>query len=134
RAEAGADLERARRALGDLDVHDDAIRRRALLLAQLDALEVAERLDARAARLGLRLAVELALDQLHLAADDGVARLRVAADVDALDAHRRAAPDDHRHVDDAPLHVEVGLGRDVDEGVALVAVAPRDREEALRDR
>jgi hypothetical protein len=109
RAEARADLERAGRALADLDVHDDAIGRGAFLFAQLDALEVAELLDLCAALLGERLAVELALDEPHLAPDDAVPRLRVAEDVDALDAHERAAADDDRHVHDAAIHVEVGL-------------------------
>src|SRR5690606_16162364 len=110
-----------------------AIARRALLLAHLDALEVAERGDARAAHLGPRLAVELALHQRDLAPDHRVAGLRVAGDVDPLDAHGRPAADDHRHVHDAPLHVEIGLGADVDEGVALVAIAPGDAQQARGD-
>ena len=62
----------------------------------VDALEVAEGDDAALARLELGLAEELPLLDLHLAADDLVARLRVALDLDALDVDERAAADRRR--------------------------------------
>ena len=97
--EAGADLERAGRALADLDVDVHLVGRRALLGRDVDALEVAERRDAAPRLLELRLAEELAFGDLHLATDHLVARLRVAADLDALEMHERAALDRHDHVD-----------------------------------
>ena len=47
----------------------------------------------------LRLAEELALLDLHLAAEDLVARLRVALDLDALDVDERSAADRDDDVD-----------------------------------
>ena len=91
RREAGADLERAGRALGDLDVDVDELVGAAALGRDVDVLEEAERHDAALADLEVRLVEELALGDLHLAADDLVARLRVAADVDALEVGALAA-------------------------------------------
>ena len=85
RAEARADLEGAGGALGHLDVHDDSVGRGALLLAHLDALEVAELVDQGAPIFELRLVVEVTLADPELPPDHRIASLRVAADVDSLD-------------------------------------------------
>jgi hypothetical protein len=132
-AEAGPDLEGARGPLAHLDGDHDPVGLTPFLLGDLDPLEVPEGLDAPLALLRLRLAVELALDELDLAADHRVAGLGVAPDLDPFDEDRRATPDHDGDVDDPPLHVEVRLWLDLHLGVALVAVAPGDPDEALGD-
>src|SRR5262249_23729316 len=89
-AGAGAAVERACGLLRDLEVDDDLFGRRPLLGRDVDALEVAEGDDAPLRVLEARLAEELRLLDLHLAAEDLVAGLRVALDLDALDVDERA--------------------------------------------
>ena len=66
---------------------------RAALGRDVDVLEEAERHDAALRDLEVRLVEQLALGDPHLAADHLVARLRVAADVDALEVGALAARD-----------------------------------------
>ena len=120
--EARADLERAGRTFADLDVDVHPVGCRALLGRDVDALEVAERRDAASRFLEQRLAEEVALGDLHLATDHLVARLRVAADLDALEVHERAALDRNDDVDLVGHGVELRLRSRVDVGVAVVAV------------
>ena len=69
----------------------------ALLGRDVDALEVAERGDAASCDVSSLVSLKsCALLDLHLAADDLVARLGVALDLDALEVDERAAPDRRR--------------------------------------
>ena len=77
-----------------------------------------------------RLAEELALLDLHLAADDLVARLGVSLDLDALEVDGRPALDGNDDVDLAVHRVELGLGLGLDVRVAGVAI---ERAHRLRD-
>src|SRR5690606_15502461 len=92
---ARADLERPGRLLHHLDVDVHPIERRTLLGRDVDALEVAERRDAPAGAVEARLAERLAFGDFELAADHLVARLRVAAHLDAPEANVRTAHDGH---------------------------------------
>jgi hypothetical protein len=68
----------------------------ALLFELLEVAELIEPADAVLQRLGVEHA---ALDQPHLAADDVVARGRVAGEGDAVDEVLLALLQPHRHVD-----------------------------------
>src|SRR5205823_1701227 len=105
--EAGADLERAGRALGDLDVDLDELVGRAALGRHDDVLEEAERHDAALGDLEVRVVEQLALGDLHLAADHLVAGLGVAADVDALEVRALAARHLERQRDLALVEVDL---------------------------
>src|SRR5690606_27689711 len=83
---AGRELELAGRALLHVDAKDDAIGRRALVLADLEiVLEEAERLDAIARAADLHRVERVALMEPELAADHLVACRRVAGDDEPLD-------------------------------------------------
>ncbi len=103
----------------------------ALLGGDVDALEVAERGDAPLAALQLGLAEEVLLGDLHLAADDAVAGLGVAADLDPAVFHRLATLDRHDDVDLLLLGIELRRRRGLDVGVARVAVHRLDGAEVL---
>ena len=74
----------------------------------------------------LGLAEELPLLDLHLAADDLVARLGVALDLDALEVDGRPALDGDDDVDLLVHRIELGLGLGLDVGEAGVAVQRAD--------
>jgi hypothetical protein len=126
RAEACADLEGAREALGDLDVEDDAVLGASWRSRQGRVVEVAEAHHVELGDLFAGLRVEVTLAQHHLAANDLVRGLVVAADVDAFDVDQRALADLEGHVELEVLLVEAGVGDDVDVGVAGVLVAALD--------
>ena len=74
--EAGRELQLAGGALLDRDTENDAVRRRALLLGNLQIiLEEAQRLDAVARAADPHVAERVALGEAELAADDLVVRL-----------------------------------------------------------
>ena len=110
------------RFLGDLDVDVDAVGRGAFLGGDVDALEVTERGDELFGGLELGLAEEAAFGDLHFAADDLVAGLGVAADLDAIEVDGRSAPDGDDDVHLLLVGVELGLRVGLDVGVAFVAV------------
>ena len=89
---------------------------------QLDLLEEAERLHQALRAIEPRLVVELALVDAQLAADDLVARLGVAADVDAPEVDLVALLHLEGDVDGALVGVDGGERLDVDVGVAGVLV------------
>ena len=92
---AAGQRQLAGRLLLDVDAEDDAVRRRAFGLLDLElVLEEAEALDAVLAALDLQRVERVALVQAELAPDDLVAGRRVAGDVDPLDidARRRRRP------------------------------------------
>src|SRR5690606_5780263 len=70
RGEAGPDLEGAGELLGDLDVEDDLVVGRPARGGDVDGREVAEPQHAELRLFLLRLGVEVALAEQHLAADD----------------------------------------------------------------
>ncbi len=130
--EARADLEGTGGALGDLDVDVHLVGGRALLLRDVHALEIAERGDALARLVEQRLAVLVALGDLHLAADDLVAGLGVAADLDAFEMDERPAHDGHDDVDLVRLLVQAGLRVRFHARVAVVAVHRADRLQVVQ--
>jgi len=113
-------------ALRDLDVDVHLVVARAALRRDVDLLEEAQRRHAPLRVVQQRLVVGLALDDAQLAADDLVARLRVAADVDAIERDQIALLDLEGDVDGARLLVDGRGRRRVDVGVALVLVVVRE--------
>src|SRR5690606_34608127 len=108
--EAGADLEGARRLLGDVDVDVHPVRGRALLRGEVHAAEVTEGRDAASRALQERLAEATALHDLHLPPDHSIAGLGVAPDLDALEAHDGAAHHGDDEVDLVGLRIDLRLG------------------------
>ncbi len=129
--EARAHLEGAGRLLADLDVDVDVALVLALLGGDVDVLEVAERGDAALGAVELGLAEELALLDLQLAADDLVAGLGVALDLDAAEVDQPVPLDGHDDVDLLLVGVELGLRGGLDVGVAGVAVEGLHRAQVL---
>ena len=122
RREAGADLEGAGRALGDLDVDLHHVVGRTAARGDVDLLEVSQGVHAPLRIVERRLAVGLALDDAQLAPDDLVAGLGVAVDVDPLEVDQLSLLNLEGHVDGAGLLVDRGRGRGVDVGVAPILV------------
>src|SRR5262249_46653167 len=79
------DREVAGRLLLHVDVADDAVRRRSLLIVDLDTLEVVEVLEASLRPIDQRAVVGVAFADVELATDDVFARAGIAANVDSLD-------------------------------------------------
>src|SRR5579885_3578019 len=144
RAEARAGAERPRLPLLHVDDHVELI---AAALgppgADVHLLEEAEPLERVAALAELGARERLLLLEAHLAADDVVAGLGVAGDLDAVDGDRVAAVDRERHVDLLVLLVDGGLRLHGRERVAVVGeplgellhvVAQRARVEHLARR
>src|SRR5690606_11900884 len=61
----------------------------------------------------------VAFGELQLTADDEIARLGIAGNVDALDIEPRALIHEIGHVERAGCHIAVEPRTDVDEGIAL---------------
>ena len=122
RAEAGAHLEGAGGPLLHLHVDDDQIRGAALLGGDLDGLEEAQGLHPLLAELLPGATEQLAFVEAQLAADDLVARLGVADDLDVLDVDLLPLLHIEGEVDDPRVLVHRGQRRDVGVGVALVLV------------
>ena len=92
---AAGQRQLAGRLLLDVDAENDAVRRRAFGLLDLQlVLEEAEALDAVLAALDLERIERVAFVEAEFAADHLVAGRRVAGDVDPLDidARRRRRP------------------------------------------
>ena len=126
---AGAERELTRGLLDQLDIEDDAVRRRAGAAFDLDGLEEAERLQALLGLVDQQRIVGVALGQPELAPDHVVLRAQVADDVDALDVDARTFVD---HVGDVICATRVAhrARADAREGEALLG----DGEGQLLDR
>ena len=125
--EAGAEHQVAGRTLLDAEIHIDLVgRARHRRSLDVHLVEEAETVDAGARAVDRGCVVPAALHLPHLATHDLVARLGVAADVDAADIHATARIDEDGERDLALLLVDFGRRVDVGEGVALVAEAVGD--------
>src|SRR5579883_1657151 len=120
--EAGADLERARRPLGHFDVHLDLVVRAPPPRRKLHLVEEAERLHPPLREVEQCLVVQLAFVDPELAADDLVAGLVVAPDVDALEIDLLTLLDVEGEIDGLRVVLDRSERGDVDVGVALVLV------------
>ena len=126
-------MERTRRLLGDFDVDHHLIAAGSFFFGDVDSFEVAELIHQCAAVFELGLIVEVAFADSKLSPDDGVARLRVAADVEALDVDQRPSKDVDGHVDQMVHLVEVGARHHLHQSVSGVAVGSADSLDALGD-
>ena len=117
---AGGDAVVAGRRLLDRDVEDHLVGRTALLDADADAREEAERLDVGLAPGDQRAVEGVAFSKRQLATDDEVAGLLVAGDVDALDIEALALVDEVGHVEGAGRRIAIDTRAHVGEGIALV--------------
>ncbi len=132
-AEPGARGERAGLAFLDVDLEVQLLLAPPALGREVHLLEEAEAVQRVAALLELGAREALLLLDLELAAEDLVARLGVAGDQDLVDRDLRALVDLVVDVDDLLVLVDLGLGLDVDEGVADVAVAVGDLQDVLAE-
>src|SRR6185295_12075662 len=108
-----ADLEGPGELLLHRDLEDHPVVGGAALLVDLHAVEEAQRGDAALGGAHAGAAVEIAFGDAHLAADDLVARLAVADDLDLLDADRLPFLEDVSEIDDPPLSVDGGVRAEV---------------------
>src|SRR5262249_55454462 len=91
--------EVAGRLLLDVDVDDDAIRRRARLVSDFHVLEEVQTFDAPLGAIDQRAIVRIAFVDIEFATDHVIAGPIVAAYVDALNIGPRAFVDDQQHAD-----------------------------------
>ncbi len=117
-----------------LDVHIRQGFIGALLRLEVDLLEVAQPVQGHVAFLELGPAVEISLDHGEFAADDLVARLGVAGDVDPVEIDQLPLGDFVGHVDGLGLLLRFGAGGDVGVGVALVVADLGQIIHVLHDR
>ena len=133
--EAESDLEGAGELLLDRHLDDHLVVARSAPGIELDRIEEAECGDARLGDPDASAAIELALVDAHLAADDLVARLVVADHLDLLDGDQVPFLESEVDVDGPVLGMDVGVGGDVRVRVPLVLVDVRQYlEVALQDR
>src|SRR6185312_7269318 len=125
------DRELAGGLLFDIDIDDDAVRRRARLVGDLDRLEEVQVLQPAFGAVDQCAIVGVALADIELAADDVIARADVAADVDALDVGARALFHDEGGVDRVGLGVAVAARAHIGEGVAAARGLDGHRLDAL---
>ncbi len=101
---------------------------------EIDLLEVAQPVQGHVAFLELGPAVEIPLDHGEFAADDLVARLGVAGDVDPVEIDELRLVDFVGHVDGLGLLLRFGAGDDVGVGIALVVAGLGQVIHVLHDR
>ena len=104
---ANAERELAGRLLDHLHDHDHAIVGGAGLGEDAHVAEIAEPLQPALGPIDQHAVEGIALGNVELAADDIVARARVAAHLDALDVDPRALVDDVGHADRQRVGVAV---------------------------
>ena len=133
-AVSGADAEHARRFFLDADVDIRQGFIGALLGLEIDLLEIAQPVQGHVAVLQFGPAVEIPFDHGELAADDLVARLGVAGDVDPVEIDQFSLGDLVGHVDGLGFFLRFGAGDDVGIGVSLVVADLGQVIHVLHDR
>ena len=118
--------EVAGRLLLDVDIDDDAVRRRARLVGDLHILEVVEILDAPLGAVDQSAVVGVAFGNVELAPDHIVAGAGVAADVDTLDIGAHALVDDIDDADGVVLRVAVAARLHGGERIAVLGDLDRE--------
>ncbi len=120
--EAEADLEGAGQLLLDRHLEDHLVVARSAPAVDLDVVEEPQRRHALLGDAHGRAVVEIPLVDAHLAADDLVARLVVADQLDLLDGDQVALLEHVGQIDGLLLRVDGRVGGDVGVGIALVLV------------
>ena len=119
-------------ALLDREVDIDLVgRTRHGRCLDVNLVEEAEAVDTGARTVDRRSVVPPSFHLAHLAANDLVARLGVAADVDPAHIHATTRIDEHREGDLSLFLVHLRSSVDVGEGIALIAQAVGDRLRGL---
>ena len=90
-------------------------------------------LRRRSARSIKRAIIGVAFADIEFAANDIVARPRIAANIDALDINARALFDGKRQIDDLGLKISLGLGLHRGEGIAALGSLDRQAFDGLLD-
>src|SRR5690606_38419337 len=116
------------------DIDDDAIRRRAGLGRDPDALEIAEILQPALSPVDQRVVIRIALIEVEFAADHIVARARIAGDVDAFDIDARALLHRKNQIDAARTEVTITARMNLGEGVAALGQLHGDELDRLLDQ
>ena len=130
---AGADRELAGRLLDDVDDQNDLVRLGARRRRNLDRLKEIKRFQPPLRALDQHLVEGVAFADVELAADDVVARARVAADLDALDIGLGALVDRIDDRDGAVLEIAVAARRDLREGIAQAGDVLGQRDDRVFD-
>ncbi len=118
----------------DIDVHDDAVRRRTGLVGDPHPLEIPEIVEATLGAVDENLVVGVALAHVELAADHVVTGARVAANLDPLDVDVRPLFDDVAEVDGLSSGVAGPDGADQRERIAPASHLDGDVLQGTLDR
>ena len=130
---ADAERELAGRLLDHLHDDDDAIVRGAGLGEDAHVAEIAKALQPALGAIDQHAVEGIALGDVELAADDVVARARVAAHLDALDVDARALVDDVGDADRQRVRIAVEPRPRLRERIAVRGEVERDLLERLLD-
>ena len=118
----------------DVDIDNDAVRRRTRLVGDLDGLEEVEVLQAPFGAIDHRTVICVALGDIELAADDIVARTRVAANIDAFNVGVRTFVHHEGHVDLAAFKIALAARTHDRERIAALGDIDRKVFDGLFDR